>query len=101
MVNDLKQIRNLRCVFVLLFDFLECVISELCKQFFYLLFNYLFFNIIIKLLKLFNSWVCFFRSSERFISHKSQENFWNYKFKGIIIIIPSYEGIIQIMPLNL
>ena len=55
MVNDLKQIRNLRCVFVLLFDFLECVISELCKQFFYLLFNYLFFNIIIKLLKLFNS----------------------------------------------
>ena len=29
------------------------------------------------------------------------ENNWNYKFKGIICIMPSYEGIIQIMPLNL
>ena len=23
---------------------------------------------------------------------KPQENYWNYKFKGIIYILPSYEG---------
>ena len=44
---------------------------------------------------LFNSWVGFFCSFAGCISHKSQENNRNYKFKGCICIKTSYEGFVQ------
>ena len=52
-------------------------------------------------LHLFNSWIGFFCSFAAINSHISLEIYWNFKFKGINYILPSYDkfkGINYILP---